>query len=242
MAILTTLTDAILNAAYPQACHSCGKKVQQSIYGVACSECWSATEIFGQARINCLKCGAGSLAVDRPASDCPTCRHHEYDLARSIGAYEKAMSASILHLKKVPVIPGLLLDSFPTVLSAFGPENIDLVVPVPLSKKRQFERGFNQANTIGTAVARILDVPVDSASLIRKKHTPMHRAAMDKKAREMTVMNAFEVVRPKLIAGKSVLLVDDIFTSGATVSYCAKALKKKGAAKVKVFTLARAVS
>lgn len=241
MAILTALTDAILNAAYPQVCHSCGKKVRQSIYGVACSECWTTTDIFKQDRISCLKCGACSLAVDRTAPDCPTCRHHEYDLARSVGAYEKAMSASILHLKKVPVIPRLILESLPTILSAFCPENIDLVVPVPLSKKRQFERGFNQAGTIGTAVARILDVPVDPESLIRKKHTPMHRAAMDKKAREMTVMNAFEVVRPRLIAGKSLLLVDDIFTSGATVSYCAKALKKKGAANVKVFTLARAV-
>ena len=79
------------------------------------------------------------------------------------------------------------------------------------------------------------------AEAIRRMRPPMHRVAMDKKAREMTVTNAFEVVRPKLIEGRSILLVDDIFTSGATVSYCAKALKKKGAAIVKVFTLARAL-
>jgi predicted amidophosphoribosyltransferase len=64
---------------------------------------------------------------------------------------------------------------------------------------------------------------------------------MDKKARELTVRNAFEVVRPKLINGKNIVLVDDVFTSGATASYCAKVLKKNGASRVNVFTLARAV-
>ena len=63
--------------------------------------------------------------------------------------------------------------------------------------------------------------------------------AMDKRARELTVQNAFEVLRPKLIAGKKVLLVDDVFTSGATASYCAKVLKKSGSVSVNIFTLAR---
>ncbi len=69
----------------------------------------------------------------------------------------------------------------------------------------------------------------------------MHRIGMDKKARELTVKNAFEITRPKLIEGKNVLLVDDVFTSGATASSCAKVLKKNGAVGVQVFTLARAV-
>jgi predicted amidophosphoribosyltransferase len=64
---------------------------------------------------------------------------------------------------------------------------------------------------------------------------------MDQRARELTVVNAFEVTRPNLIKGKSILLVDDIFTSGATASSCAHVLKKSGAASVNVFTLARAV-
>ena len=68
----------------------------------------------------------------------------------------------------------------------------------------------------------------------------MHRAAMDKKAREATVKNAFEVVRPNMIRGRDILLVDDLMTSGSTASQCAKALKKSGACKVTVMTLARA--
>jgi predicted amidophosphoribosyltransferase len=69
----------------------------------------------------------------------------------------------------------------------------------------------------------------------------MHRVGMDQKARELTIHNAFTVLRPKLIAGRHVMLIDDVLTSGATASQAAKILKKNGAAGVSVFTLARAV-
>jgi ComF family protein len=117
----------------------------------------------------------------------------------------------------------------------------DLVVPVPLSPQRLADRGFNQAEVIAHAVGKHLNRPVDSGSLVRNKHTPMHRAAMDRKARQRTVENAFSVNRPKLIEGRTILLVDDIYTSGSTASNCAKALKKKGADSVLVFTLARTI-
>ncbi|MDI1242907.1 MAG: phosphoribosyltransferase family protein [bacterium] len=150
------------------------------------------------------------------------------------------MSTTILNLKRFPVMPRILLDRIPDTLELLGSSDYDVIVPVPLSAKRRAERGFNQAEYIGSHVARFLQKPVDVQSLSRKIHSPMHRASMDKKAREASVKNAFDVSRPKLIEGLSILLVDDIFTSGATVSNCAKALKKKGASRVNVFTLARA--
>ncbi|HET9129668.1 MAG TPA: phosphoribosyltransferase family protein [Terriglobia bacterium] len=128
----------------------------------------------------------------------------------------------------------------PSILDSSGYTSSDLILPVPLSARRRAERGFNQAEFIARRVASILHKPVDIRSLSRKTHTPMHRASMDKKAREQSVKNAFEVIRPKLIEGKAILLVDDIFTSGATVSNCAKSLKKAGAKRVDIFTLARA--
>lgn len=237
MDLVSSLKNVVLNAAFPQACHVCRRKVARAAEGVACSECWSQTALFDDLLSGCAKCGAPSSNTSFKCTDCPTCRDHEYDIARSIGAYETAMSASILHLKRLPVIPKILLDRFPEVFSELG--TFDMIIPVPLSKQRRVERGYNQAEVIAAAVSGMLKVSTDCGSLIRKKHTPMHRAAMDKKARELTVRNAFEVVRPNLISAKSILLVDDIFTSGATASFCAKALKKKGAANVKVFTLAR---
>jgi ComF family protein len=114
-------------------------------------------------------------------------------------------------------------------------------MPVPLSPKRKGERGFNQAEVIGRFLSGKIGIRLDTFSLVRSKHTPMHRAGMDRKARDLTVKNAFEVFRPNLVKGQSVVLVDDIFTTGATASYCAKELKKKGAVSVRVVTLARAV-
>jgi ComF family protein len=241
MDLVASFKDAVLNLAFPQVCHVCQDRVYKARFGVACSHCWSQTRFIADDQVRCQKCGIPGTAPNLISADCPNCRDHQYDLVRSLGLYEKAISASILHLKRVPVIPRTLIGKLHDMLAVGDFSGVDVIVPVPLSNKRRFERGFNQAETISRELSRILDVPADSTSLIRKKHTPMHRVAMDKKAREMTVTNAFEVVRPKLIAGRAVLLVDDIFTSGATASFCAKALKKKGAESVKVFTLARAL-
>ena len=239
--LVSSLKDAVLDLSFPQPCHVCRNKVRNSVCGIACTDCWSQTSFIEAEQIRCEKCGSPSADHKFISSECRQCSGHRYDFARSMAAYEKAMTASILHLKKVPFIPRILIDKLPHILSTKVFAGVELIIPVPLSKKRRFDRGFNQAETIASEVSRILDVPADYASLIRKKHTPMHRVAMDKKAREMTVTNAFDVIRPKLIEGRSILLVDDIFTSGATATYCAKALKKKGAATVKVFTLARAL-
>ena len=84
-------------------------------------------------------------------------------------------------------------------------------------------------------------LPVDEVSLVRTHHTVRHRAGMDWKGRRQTVADAFRVIYPALIAGERVLLVDDVFTTGATVSSCAKTLLDAGAAEVFVLTIARPV-
>ena len=110
---------------------------------------------------------------------------------------------------------------------------------VILKKKRLLERGFNQAVVLSKILSKQFDIKFDQQSLVRKIHTPMHRAGMDGKARALSVENAFEVMRPVFIRGEKILLVDDIYTSGATVSNCAKVLKESGADKVYAFTLAK---
>jgi ComF family protein len=130
------------------------------------------------------------------------------------------------------------------LLGAFrqnGFENVSLIVPVPLSKRRKIERGFNQAEVIAEALAHGTGTNIDVNSLGRIQHSPIHRIGMDRKARDLSVKDAFKVVRPKLVYGQNVLIVDDVFTTGATVSYCAKTLKKSGARSVNVLTLARAI-
>ncbi|HVG28613.1 MAG TPA: phosphoribosyltransferase family protein, partial [Pyrinomonadaceae bacterium] len=114
------------------------------------------------------------------------------------------------------------------------------VVPVPRPPARERERGFNQAARLARAVAARARLPLDEWSVRRTRHAERHRAGMDARARRETVADAFEVVRPRLVGGESVLLVDDVFTTGATVSACAHALMAAGAREVFVLTVARA--
>lgn len=238
--MFSLISDPILSLIYPQYCRVCGQHVEKASNGAACSECWNSTTVFGDLDPLCAKCGV--LLVGRAAevfSTCKRCDEHHYDDARAAGSYEKALSASVLHLKNTPSVPSrvrdLLIEAFDRIE---GQANFT-VLPVPLSKRRILERGFNQAALLARVVAKHAKLSLDEHSLIRKRDTPMHRAAMDEKARDATVRNVFAVVRPSLVKGRDFLLVDDVMTSGATVSYCAKALKKNGAARVSVLTLAR---
>jgi ComF family protein len=207
---------------------------------MACDGCWEQTKIFTGNEMLCNKCGAffSDSAAVVPVY-CHRCDDHAYDKAFALGVYEKALAATILRLKRDPSPPTRLVR-----LIQRGAERLpkaDLILPVPLSKLRHIERGYNQAELLGRCLSKALKVPVDPLSLRRKKHTPIHRIGMDQRARELTVEKAFEVTRPSLISGRSVLLVDDVLTSGSTAAACAQVLKKSGAAAVNVFTIARAV-
>lgn len=234
--------DALFSVALPEECDSCSGPLDKIDGSPACSDCWAATKIFSGEEMLCIKCGAyfGDNAAAKPIS-CPFCEDHRYDRAIACGVYEAALAASVVSLKTTPKISNrlrLLSESAVVYrdLSAF-----DLIIPIPLSAARRTERGFNQAEILARVISKISSVPVDAGSLRRRRHTAIHRVGMDRRARELSVENAFEITRPKLVIGRRVLLIDDVLTSGSTASACAAALKKSGAASVEVFTLARAV-
>jgi predicted amidophosphoribosyltransferase len=101
-------------------------------------------------------------------------------------------------------------------------------------------RGFNQASIVAQALSKSLRLPVDETSLRRISTSEKYRAGLDARGRMETVSGAFEVRNPRVIAGEIVLLVDDVFTTGATVSACAATLREAGAREVFVLTIARA--
>ena len=94
---------------------------------------------------------------------------------------------------------------------------------------------------VAKVVSKCLELPIDTSLLQRNIHTPLHRAGMDLRARELSVEKAFSVADAEFVRHKHILLVDDVFTSGATVNACSAVLKKNGASSVIVFTVARAV-
>jgi competence protein ComFC len=237
----TFFFDSLLTLAYPQACGVCQNSVENSRDGVVCRDCWKQTELFSGKEIVCHKCGKFLSGAENDFQTfCHQCDAHFYDRARAVGLYEKGLQASILHLKRQPFVCGRLREIFINAFINSDFSDADKLIPVPLSKKRLVERGFNQALVPARILSKSTKIELDEHSLVRKIHTPMHRAGMDKKAREQTVKNAFEVKRPKLIESGKILLIDDVFTSGATASACAEVLKKAGAEKVYVLTLARA--
>lgn len=117
----------------------------------------------------------------------------------------------------------------------------DVIVPVPLHPKRLRWRGFNQALVLARAVGRGWGVPVDPFILVRSRETPPQTQLAEEERRK-NVRGAFALDQRKTVKGKIVLLVDDVYTSGATVNECSRALRRGGAKGVCVLTLARAVS
>ena len=242
MSLLRTAFDPILSVILPEQCRVCFARECDIAGGVVCAECWQKAQLFTKDTPLCPKCGAVLMtALRSDSATCNACDKMAFDRAFACGVYEGAISASVLALKKQPVIARHLKDAIRDSFARNPFVKADFIVPVPLSKKRMFERGFNQAEKIADFVSRLLDLPINTSILQRTIHTPLHRAGMDLRARELSVEKAFSVVNAALVGNKRILLVDDVFTSGATVNACSAVLKKSGASFVTVFTIARAV-
>ncbi|MGH7409699.1 MAG: ComF family protein [Candidatus Methylomirabilis sp.] len=119
----------------------------------------------------------------------------------------------------------------------FDLRQFDLLIPVPLHPKRERERGFNQAALLAKEVGRGCGIRVGHRLLRRVRATEAQSGG--RRAREENVKEAFAVVRPEQVAGRRLLLIDDVLTTGATVNECAKALLAAGTAEVVVYTLSR---
>ena len=115
----------------------------------------------------------------------------------------------------------------------------DVVAPVPLHRTRERQRGFNQAAIIAKIICREFDLPLDDRALARVNATERHRAGLDAIDRAQSVERAFKVTTPSMIEGQSVMLIDDVYTTGSTVAAASQALIEAGAQRVNVLTIAR---
>ena len=249
--LLTLIYDALLTVAYPQACHVCGGSVEERRLGVACRACWEKTRVFTGAETICWKCGALSPGIDLAAEvreelreeiRCRRCDSQSFTAARAVGFYENALRQSVLSLKRQPHVSSHLINLLLDAAQREPLNKTKRIIPVPLHQNRQRERGFNQASVIAEVLSKSLRLPLDEATLLRIGASEKYRAGLDPKGRRDTVAGVFEVRYPKLVEGENVLLVDDVFTTGATVNSCAEALLASGAGNVYVLTIARGKS
>ncbi len=237
-------SDAVLLLLAPQVCRQCGAWVERQADGVACRACWE-TWFAEQLRYQpgCHRCGrwvAADVTMVQPQERCTQCAAWFLARARSGGAYTGALRAALLALKHTPRLPTPLVQ----LLHATWHEQSvlhtsDLLVPIPLAPRREQARGYNQAVQMAEAVAHVARLPVVTEALVRVVETYPHRAGLDERARRQALDSAFRVLRPRLIANRRVLLVDDVLTSGATLDTAARALLAAGAAEVSALTAAQ---
>ncbi len=232
------LVDALLSTVFPTACPACGALLAQPSKGPLCAACWAS---LPRHKVPLCLCG---FPLQAPGlAECGRCRRDQqgYTEGHSIGPYSGALRTVIHELKyrgrrqAAPLLAAILSSEPRAVLVL---REAQALVPVPLHPRRLRERGFNQSLLIARSLASQAGVPVWPATLRRVRPTPP-QTGLTAAARRLNMAGAFEC-RERL-AGQILVLVDDVFTTGATLRSCAGALKRAGAGEVRVLTLARVV-
>jgi ComF family protein len=170
---------------------------------------------------------------------CRLCRAgaRGFDAAYCFGAYEGALR-ELIHLFKYSRMKPLAKTLAAHLASALPRDRaFDLVVPVPLHWRRQWQRGFNQSELLARRTARRCGIPMVNA--VRRRRSTAAQAGLSNSRRRENVAGAFRVKRPRAVEGRRVLLIDDVMTTGATAAACSLALKRAGAKSVVLLALAR---
>lgn len=175
-------------------------------------------------------------------SDCKGCGNHQpnYTQLRSLAVYEGCIKESIHQLKYQNNIGvgHLFIDELVSLILA-NQWQIDFVIPVPLSARRQKERGYNQSGMLAYPVALKLNLQYDDKVLIRQRETST-QVELDARQRQTNLQNAFITLNNKF-KDKNILIMDDVITTGATINDCARAVRISGAKEVFGISLGRAV-
>ncbi len=230
-----------LDAVLPARCLGCGITVESP--GGLCADCWSRVGFLGPPV--CARCGLPFDIDLGEATLCGGClaAPPAFDRARAALAYDEGSRDLVLGFKHADRTHAAAL--FGQWLRRAGAEllpDVELIAPVPLHRWRLFRRRYNQAALLALALGRDAGLPVAADLLVRQRATPS-QGGLGRSGRARNVRGAF-VVRPSraaTVAGRHVLLVDDVMTTGATVSECARVLRRAGAAAVDVLTLARVI-
>lgn len=231
------LVDPVLAVVFPARCPACAETLAHPLAGPLCARCM---ESLPRHRGSLCRCG---LPLSPAADLCSRCRRGLtlYAAGASFGPYEGGLRTLVHELKYHGRrrVAGRLADALLSedrVRRLLGPGVV--LVPVPLHPRRRRERGFNQSELLAAALGRRTGLPSCAAALVRRTATPP-QTGLSAAARRRNVVGAFAVRRRARVAGRVVVLVDDVLTTGATAEACARVLRAAGAAEVRVLTAAR---
>lgn len=231
----------IVDLALPPQCAACDNAVE--VQGRLCADCFGRTQFI--AAPMCVRCGVpfASAGQAGAAAVCPGCveRPPVFRSARAALRYDEQARRLILPLKHGDRVELAAILAPMMVRAGAGLlETADVLVPVPLHRRRLFHRKYNQAAILALAIGRLTKLPVQPDALIRTRQTaPLEEKNPEERAMEVAGSFAVRASRRGAIAGRCVVLIDDVMTSGATGSACAAALLAAGATTVDVLVAAR---
>ncbi|HUS07378.1 MAG TPA: ComF family protein [Bryobacteraceae bacterium] len=230
----------MFNLVFPDECRVCEKTLHEFSRVPVCSACLQDSKPL-LADYFCIDCKTPFLNAS-PLDEngrCGLCRRGltGFDATYSFGEYEGTLR-KLIHLFKYSHMQPLAKPLGKMLLSVLPRENrYDMVVPMPLHWLRRWKRGFNQSQLLARVVAGRLGTPLVSA--LRRKRATLPQAGLSNAQRRSNVAGAFVVRKRAIVKDRHILLVDDVMTTGATLAASASALKRAGASRITVLTVAR---
>lgn len=233
---IRALGSWLLEFALPPRCAGCGAIVDD--LHSFCPDCWGQVEFLGAS--GCETCGLPLAATE--AEHCAVCLANppRINRTRAAVAYDDLSRGLVLRLKygrKVAVAK--TMARYMTPLITVDRPNA-LLVPVPLHRWRLWGRGFNQSALVARELSRATGIAAHPSAVKRVKRTPPLKG-MSLSQRRRLVAGAFKVPDPAVVEGRTIVLVDDVLTTGSTVEACARELLRAGAARVEMIGWARVV-
>ena len=246
VAPVAAVVRSVFSVLFPSDCRLCGIPLINISRLPVCEECLDSIEPIRAPQ--CVQCGERLLPAQLLTGDgrCQGCREFEPDFGRAVsfGEYAGALRG-LIHLLKydkvrpaAPVLGGLLAQAI-TQLDWAGAATRPLIVPVPLHASKRGERGFNQAELIVRYAAKRLPQRPEIATVLKRQRATHSQVGLSREERIANMRDAFRLTAPQSVKGRTVIVVDDVMTTGTTVSECARVLKHAGAERVWAATVAR---
>ncbi|EOC99398.1 ComF family protein [Caldisalinibacter kiritimatiensis] len=239
--VLKTFCHTFLELLFPESgvCFICDSYDEEIGEDHICDECKQKLKFIGEHR--CSICGR-PLELGYIPDKCHECIKSIHYFTKVIAPleYTGITKDAIYKYKygKKAYMYKALGHLMVQALQNEDIEDIDLIVPVPLHRSKLVNRGFNQAELLGKYISNYFNIPMDSKNLIRARKTKIQNK-LSKKERRKNIKGAFKTKRSKVFEEKKILLIDDIYTTGATVDECSKVLLHAGAEEIVVLVLAR---
>ncbi len=231
----------LLHVLLPRTCHACGCDLPWNYNQPLCKNCMKQLQVPGP--LICRRCGA---VLKSGGAHCFACRgskakKYKCQTIRSAWVFNTPSRALVHALKynQQEYVAPFMAEQMMKRFCAY-PElsEADLIIPVPLFPRRKRARGYNQSELLARYFSKQTGIDLDVASLVRVRNT-VSQTTLGRRGRLENMVGAFLCKNPSNIKGKTVLLIDDVATTGATLEGCAVALKQSGAKKVLAYTYAR---